>query len=73
MHFDPRLGLVSAFVIRFNLDLHPATTAPVMYNVVGERTPERRSRAGYPKRSFGRSAPPKCWTSPKTETNARCA
>jgi hypothetical protein len=33
MHFDPRLGLVSAFVIRFNLDLHPATTAPVMYNV----------------------------------------
>jgi hypothetical protein len=33
MHFDPQLGPVAAFVIRFNLDLLPATTAPVMYNV----------------------------------------
>jgi hypothetical protein len=73
MRFDPRLDLVAAFVIRFNLEPLPATTAPVMPNAVGERTPERRSRAGYPKRSFGRSARPKCWTSPKTETNARCA
>jgi len=34
MHFDPRLGLVAAFVIRFNLDPLPATTAPVMFNVL---------------------------------------
>jgi hypothetical protein len=33
MHFDLRFGPVAAFVIRFNLDLLPATTAPVMYNV----------------------------------------
>ncbi|MCQ9380196.1 hypothetical protein, partial [Methyloversatilis sp. XJ19-49] len=66
MNFDPRLGPVAAFVIRFKLDLLHATTAPVMFNAVGERTPERRSRAGYPKRSFGRSARPQCWTSPKT-------
>jgi hypothetical protein len=33
MHFDPRLDLMAAFVIRFNLDLLPATTVPVMYNV----------------------------------------
>jgi hypothetical protein len=32
MRFDPRLGLMATFVIRFNLDLLPATTAPVMYN-----------------------------------------
>jgi hypothetical protein len=39
LHFDPRLGLVADFVIRFNLDLLPATTAPVMYNakVEGQR------------------------------------
>jgi hypothetical protein len=33
MRFEPRLGLVADFVIRFNLDLLPATTAPVMFNV----------------------------------------
>lgn len=38
MRFDPRLGLMAAFVIRFNLDLHPATTAPVMYNFVFGRS-----------------------------------
>jgi len=32
MHFDPRLGLLADFVIRFNLDLLPATTAPVTFN-----------------------------------------
>jgi hypothetical protein len=33
MRFDPRLDLVAAFVIRFNLEPLPATTAPVMPNV----------------------------------------
>jgi hypothetical protein len=33
MRFEPPLGLVADFVIRFNLYLLPATTAPVMYNV----------------------------------------
>ena len=37
LRLDPRLDLVAAFVIRFNLDLLPATTAPVMYNVEIER------------------------------------
>jgi hypothetical protein len=32
MPFDPRLGLLADFVIRFNLDPLPATTVPVMYN-----------------------------------------
>ncbi|MCQ9377335.1 hypothetical protein [Methyloversatilis sp. XJ19-49] len=45
MRFDARFGLLADFLIRFNLDLLPATTAPVMPNAVGERTPERRSRA----------------------------
>lgn len=31
---------VAAFVIRFKLDLMPATTAPVMYNVEVQRLPE---------------------------------
>jgi hypothetical protein len=39
MRFDLRLGPVAAFVIRFNLDLLPATTAPVMPNVVVQQPP----------------------------------
>jgi hypothetical protein len=38
MRFDPRLGLLADFVIRFNLDLLPATTAPVMFNFVSWRS-----------------------------------
>jgi hypothetical protein len=34
MRFDPRLDLVATFLIRFNLELLPATTAPVMPNFV---------------------------------------
>jgi hypothetical protein len=33
LHCDARFGLLADFLIRFNLDLLPATTAPVMPNV----------------------------------------
>ena len=52
LHFDPRLGLVADFVIRFNLDLLPATTAPVMYNAQVQGRPlgiaEAMRRIGVP-------------------------